>query len=215
MPCAFGPGEEIKLVGDEGKGRNLYQFSRGRWVNVTRFGRPHHIFDYGVSPEGRYLFAWHMDFSPRRVSVYDLHRGGQRIGRFEPGFGGSFCWNSRNHIVHLFGCGSGCQGCKVYDLRGCALPQSSLIDGQLAVHTRFGLVRMPLDEGAFDWRTTGPPSSRVPIARAPPLTMPSSLLYQDRDQKGRSGATGSSCQCTLDVETTSPEPGRGFKEQSW
>lgn len=118
MPCHSRPGEHIKLVGDEGTRRNLYHFSRGRWVNVTRFENPHHIFEYGVSPDGRYLFAWHMDFSPRRVSVYDLHRGATRIARFEPEAGGFFCWNSQNHIVHLFGCGSGCLGCKVYGREG-------------------------------------------------------------------------------------------------
>jgi hypothetical protein len=117
-PCSSRPGDRVKLVGDEGKRRNLYHFSKGRWVNVTRFENRQSIFDYGVSPDGRYLFAWHMDVSPRRVSIYDLDHEGKRIGRFAPGFGGFVCWNAQNHLVHIFGCGSGCNICKVYDRQG-------------------------------------------------------------------------------------------------
>jgi hypothetical protein len=48
MPCEPKAGEGIKLVGDEGKVRNLYYSSRGQWVNVTRFTNPHHIDQYGA-----------------------------------------------------------------------------------------------------------------------------------------------------------------------
>lgn len=112
--CSSPSKHEVKLTEDGPSIRNVYHLSRGAWASVTRFRNPHHIFEYGTSSDGRYLLVWHMDFSPRRVSVYDLRRGGRRISRFEPGAGGSFCWNSQHNIVHVSGCGSGCRICKVY-----------------------------------------------------------------------------------------------------
>src|SRR5437667_5663369 len=82
--CVAPSRDDIKLVEDGRSIRNLYHLSRGAWVNVTRFRNPHHIFEYGTSPDGQYLLVWHMDFSPRRMSIYDLHRGGGRVARFEP-----------------------------------------------------------------------------------------------------------------------------------
>jgi hypothetical protein len=116
--CSAPSKDNLKLVEDGRSIRNLYHLSRRGWMNVTRFKNPHHIFEYGTSPDGRYLLVWHMDFSPRRMSVYDLHRGGARIARFEAEAGGSFCWNAQNHIVHVSGCGSSCEICKVYSREG-------------------------------------------------------------------------------------------------
>jgi hypothetical protein len=116
--CAPPAKDDVKLTEDGRSIRNVYRLLGGTWVNVTGFRNPHHIFEYGTSRDDRYLLVWHMDFGPRRISVYDLRRGGGRVGRFEPEMGGSFCWNGQNRIVHVSGCGTGCRLCKVYSVEG-------------------------------------------------------------------------------------------------
>ena len=82
---------EVRLSPDNK--RNVFIDRR----NVTQFTRPQHIYKARVSPNDRYLFVWHMDYSPRKVSIYDLSSK-QRISTFKPGAGGSLGWADHNLI---------------------------------------------------------------------------------------------------------------------
>ncbi len=88
----------------------------GTWMNLTRFDRPQHIYDYQASPDGRFAFVWHMSYTPRKISVYDLETG-NRISRFSPGWAGSLHWTPHNTILHKGGFGTG-KDMDLYDLEG-------------------------------------------------------------------------------------------------
>ena len=153
----------LRLVTEKGKVQNLSHLLHGRWVKVTRFKNPQHIYDYAASPDERYLLIWHMDFSPRKVSVYDLE-GGRPIGRFQPGHGGDLCWNSRNQIVHFFGCGSGCLGFSIYHREGRLLFQ--------------------LYGGGMDLSPSGRYLTTFPVSFVPPRQISIYDLYDLRNDSG-------------------------------
>lgn len=85
--------------------------------NITKFARPQHIYDAAVSPSDRYLYVWHMDYPPRKITVYDL-TSRKRISSFAPGAGGRLCWAEYDLLYHEFGAGvnSACWG--VYTVEG-------------------------------------------------------------------------------------------------
>lgn len=97
------------------RGRVRDVFVDGR--NVTRFSRPHHIYEAKVSPCSRYLFVWHMDYTPRKVSTYDLE-GRRKIATFEPGAGGGLNWAAHDLIYHHFGAGTNTALFAVYSVEG-------------------------------------------------------------------------------------------------
>ena len=105
-------------VRDEGNNvRNVYYLRNGTWANLTGYKTPHEIYQYQMSPDGRYAFVWHMAYSPRVLSIYDVQALGL-VRDLTPGFGGNVKWNAANELVHVYGCGSGCMGAKVFNLKG-------------------------------------------------------------------------------------------------
>ena len=86
-------------------------------TNITNFPNPHHIYTAEVSPSGRYLLVWHMDFSPRKVSVFDLDSG-ERVSQFVPGAGGEVRWAAHDLIYHCFGAGTNTAFPGIYSVTG-------------------------------------------------------------------------------------------------
>ncbi len=101
---------------------NVEVLRGGKWINVTAFGQPQAIHDYGVSADSRWLFVWHCDRPPRLLSIYDL-RTLARTTRITPGFGGSILWTSHNTLLHSWGCGTNCRMWRIYDARGKTLTE--------------------------------------------------------------------------------------------
>jgi len=85
--------------------------------NVTQFARPHHIHAAEVSPDDRCLMVWHMDYSPRKLSVYDL-KAMRKVSAFTPGAGGTLAWAADNLIYHQFGAGTNTAAFAVYSVDG-------------------------------------------------------------------------------------------------
>ncbi|MEX0716797.1 MAG: hypothetical protein WD066_09425 [Planctomycetaceae bacterium] len=81
-----------------------------------RFPNPHHIYAAELSPSEKYVFVWHMDFSPRRLKVYDTSTR-DIVADFVPGVAGEFEWSADDRIIHLFGAGTGHFSC-LYDVDG-------------------------------------------------------------------------------------------------
>ena len=161
--CSSRSNAHMGLVKGKGKVQNLYHILHGRRVNVTGFKSPQHIYDYGISPDSRYLFVWHMDFSPRKVSVYDLDSG-KPVSRFQPGHGGELCWNSKNQIIHFFGCGSGCLGCGTYSQEGRPL--------------------FEVYSGGMDLSPSGRYLATFPVSFMPPREISIYDLYDSRNDSG-------------------------------
>ncbi|QQE13779.1 hypothetical protein JD969_10050 [Planctomycetota bacterium] len=86
-------------------------------VNITQFGNAHHIYDAKVSPSGKYLFVWHMDYTPRKLSIYDLDLGVLKK-MIEPGAGGSMKWAAGDLIFHKFGAGTNTAFWSVFNVEG-------------------------------------------------------------------------------------------------
>jgi hypothetical protein len=108
----------------------------GTWVNLTRFARPHHVYDFKASPDDRWMFVWHMDYSPRKVSVYDLRRM-KRVAVFVPGGGGSLQWTAFDTIYHQFGGGTNTAIFAVYDIAGSRLWSGSATGAELSPCGRY------------------------------------------------------------------------------
>lgn len=85
--------------------------------NITRFTNPHHIYTAAVSPSKQYLLVWHMDVTPRQLSIYDL-RTSERVGHWEPGAGGQIQWADYDLIHHSYGAGTNTSIFNIYDVNG-------------------------------------------------------------------------------------------------
>jgi hypothetical protein len=85
--------------------------------NFTRFSNPQHIYDAIVSPDDRYLIVWHMDYVPRKASVYSIESG-EKLSTFVPGAGGSLRWAAYDLLFHLYGAGTSSAVFTVYDVNG-------------------------------------------------------------------------------------------------
>lgn len=108
--------QKLKII-EERKIKNVFYFKDGQWTNLTNYKKPNQIYDYKISPNGKYAFVWHMVSSPRLLSIYELNNLVLQKD-LKLGFGGDVKWNSDNHLVHVYGCGSGCAAAKVLDLKG-------------------------------------------------------------------------------------------------
>lgn len=53
----------------------------------------------------------------------------ERVGRLVPGMGGELTWLPGERVLHVWGCGSGCRGVRVYALDG-----KTLFDGTASMH---------------------------------------------------------------------------------
>jgi hypothetical protein len=104
---------QAEIRSQSGEIRNVFVSDR----NLTQFSRPHHIYAAKVSPDNRYLMVWHMDFPPRKVSVYRIEDG-RKISTFEPGAGGDIAWAAHGLIFHRFGAGTDTALWRVYTRQG-------------------------------------------------------------------------------------------------
>ena len=85
--------------------------------NITTFSHREHIYSALSSPDGRYLLVWHMDYPPRKVSIYDLDAK-IKLSTFEPGAGGEIRWAANNLIFHQFSAGTNTAIFSVYTVNG-------------------------------------------------------------------------------------------------
>jgi hypothetical protein len=97
--------------------KNIVVWKDDKWVNLTNFSHPHHIYAYETSHDQKYVFVWHEDYPPRVLSIFDLHEM-KLIKNLSLGFGGDVKWNQENNIVHVYGCGSGCVAAKMLNIEG-------------------------------------------------------------------------------------------------
>lgn len=117
---SYSPDQKLKIIEDKKNIKDVFYFANGKWTNLTNYERPNTIYDYKMSSNGRYAFVWHMERSPRLLTIYDLNRL-LLIRTLKLGFGGELRWNIDNDIVHVYSCGSGCSAAKVIDLMGTTL----------------------------------------------------------------------------------------------
>ncbi len=110
------PDQKLKVI-EERKMKDVFYFKDGQWTNLTSYNKPNHIYDYKISPNGKYAFVWHMVSSPRLLSIYELKNLVLQKD-LKLGFGGDVKWNRDNHLVHVYGCGSGCSDANVFNLEG-------------------------------------------------------------------------------------------------
>jgi hypothetical protein len=109
------------IVKQDAKGiQNVFYRLERRETNLTRFTKRQEIYQYAIAPSGRLAFVWHMEKSPRVLSLYDLRTLSLKKDILL-GFGGSVRWNLADELVHVYGCGSGCQGAKVLSTEGKAI----------------------------------------------------------------------------------------------
>ncbi|MBI2923238.1 MAG: hypothetical protein HYY18_19455 [Planctomycetes bacterium] len=92
----------------------------GKTVFEHRFATRQQIFAAEESPSGFYLFVWHMDRSPRRLTIFRLSDGAQ-IADFAPGFGGELRWTLGDKLLHAWGVGTNLAMIRVYDVTGAVL----------------------------------------------------------------------------------------------
>jgi hypothetical protein len=111
------PEPKLKIIEEKTNIKDIFYFINGKWTNLTNYKSPNHIYDYRISPDGNYAFIWHMEYSPRLLSIYGLSKL-VLLKELKLGFGGELKWTTDNNIVHVYGCGSGCTTAKVIDREG-------------------------------------------------------------------------------------------------
>ncbi len=114
--------------------------------NVTRFANPHHIYAAEVSPSGDYLMVWHMDYAPRKVSIYDLSSR-ERIAYFEPGTGGRMRWADYDLIYHQYGAGTSTAFFNIFNVAGAPVWRGGSSGARLDASGKYVLVLPSLNAG--------------------------------------------------------------------
>jgi hypothetical protein len=107
----------LKMIEAMNQIKNIVVWKDDKWVNLTNFSHPHHIYAYEKSHDQKYIFVWHEDYPPRVLSIFDLQEM-KLVKNLFLGFGGDVKWNQENNIVHVYRCGSGCMAAKMLNLEG-------------------------------------------------------------------------------------------------
>lgn len=97
---------------------DIFAITQSDTINLTNFEPWTNIEEYQVSGDKNYLF---IRYKPNnsgkayRLLLYSL-KSLTKIKEIIPGFGGLFEWNENNQIIHIWGCGSNCGNCRIYDI---------------------------------------------------------------------------------------------------
>lgn len=179
-------------TGPDGR-KNVVVKEGDRWVALTDFARPQHIYDFAASPDGKRAFVWHMDVPPRTVSVYDL-KSRRRTASFRPGYGGTLRWTPANTLLHIWGAGTAVRLFKVYDRRAkvlCGTMTESLVASPglrfLAAHPviagreRLRVWDLTMNRLVIDRETEGEPWFYLSVRWEGDHTL--HLLYAEEDGK--------------------------------
>lgn len=118
----------------------------GKWENLTQFSRPEHVYEFDLSPDGHWVFVWHMAAPPRVLSIFDactmkLHT------RFTPGTGGEVMWTAGNTLFHGWGAGTSCECYAIYTPEGKRLAVGVTTDLEISPSRRFLLTVPASGEG--------------------------------------------------------------------
>jgi len=134
--------------------------------NVTQFSRPQHVYEARVSPNDQYLLVWHMDYSPRKVSIYDLDSR-RKVSTFKPGAGGSFGWAANSLLYHQYGAGTNTAIFAVYSVDGKKLWSGNSSGASLCESGRYVFVCPSLPVAKEDIQILDARNGKV-LARARP-----------------------------------------------
>lgn len=118
----------------------------GKTVFEHPFGAGHQIYAAEESPSGCYLLVWHMDRSPRRLTIYRLTDNAE-VSDFVPGYGGDLQWTRGDKILHEWGAGTGVKNICVYDVTG-AVVHSDSVTGAILTDRGYYLVFPTTDVAA-------------------------------------------------------------------
>ncbi len=84
-------------------------------INLTQFEPWVELRDIKVSPDSSYFFyRYRREGKAYSLVTYELESL-KKVSEIVPGYGGSFEWNSKNQILHSWGCGTNCTNLRVYD----------------------------------------------------------------------------------------------------
>ena len=111
------------------KVRSVHIDQGGKRIFEYQFKRPQEILKQDLSPSGHYLFVWHRDRPPIRLTIFRV-KDSAMLGDFAPGFGGELQWTLGDKILHAWGCGTNCQTVRVYDITGATL-REEMVSGLL------------------------------------------------------------------------------------
>ena len=114
------PDKGLKMIEAMNQIINIVAWKDDKWVNLTNFSHPHHIYAYETSHDQEYVFVWHEDYPPRVLSIYDIQEM-KLIKNLSLRYGGDVKWNQENNIVHVYGCGSGCMAARIFNIEGTTL----------------------------------------------------------------------------------------------
>lgn len=106
---------ELTLVGSKGR-TNVWYVGPTNRFQLTHFPNRHHIYATEKNRTGKFALVCHMDFPPRRVSIYNLETK-KEVSEFKPGVDGQFFWTAEDKILLLWGAGTG-RFADVFDVTG-------------------------------------------------------------------------------------------------
>ena len=112
QPASATPAPRLEIVGERGRQNVVLHDASGKVHELTGFTQPQHVYDAAISADGTLAYVWHMAFSPRQVSVYDV-QSRALLHRFAPGSGGDLRWAKSDPVLLLETGGMGMGGSRV------------------------------------------------------------------------------------------------------
>jgi dipeptidyl aminopeptidase/acylaminoacyl peptidase len=128
-PPDAGSPRRLEIVGEDGRQNVVVHDADGRVHELTGFTQPQHVYDAAISPDGTLASVWHMAFSPRQISVYDV-RTRELLHRFAPGSGGDLRWAKHEPVLVLTVSGMGMGGARatVFAIDGTTIVRTGVGD---------------------------------------------------------------------------------------
>jgi hypothetical protein len=102
----------LEIVGERGRQNVEMHDANGNVHELTGFTQAQHVYDAAISADGTLAYVWHMAFTPRQVSTYDVATR-ELLHRFKPGSGGRLRWAASDPVLLLQTGGMGMGGSRV------------------------------------------------------------------------------------------------------
>ncbi|MFI4917424.1 MAG: hypothetical protein ACIAS6_13080 [Phycisphaerales bacterium JB060] len=140
-------GLRLEIIGERSLQNVVLHGDEGRVHALTGFTQPQHVYGAEISPDGTLAWVWHMAYTPRLVSVYDLVTR-ELLHRFEQGMGGELRWAKHDPVIVLetYGMGMGGGRVTVFGVNGATIVQTGVGDYAFSQDDRW-LLAIPFEQG--------------------------------------------------------------------
>lgn len=113
--CSYSQKTTLEIKMHKGAYYDVFAYKNNDTINITNFKPWIEIQGLKINKDSSlFFFRYKEKGKAYRLVTYNL-KTLEKIAESVPGYGGMFEWNSKDYIVHSWGCGTNCANLKIYD----------------------------------------------------------------------------------------------------